>query len=100
MTVPANTIVEATRVAVAITGPVFDAVPITITVLTEAEWNAREGYTPMPDLVGVTDAAEILGVSRQRVLQLIDEHRLTAEKVGKSMVLARSEVEAFHRRTA
>lgn len=64
-------------------------------VMTEAEFNAREGFAPVPELVSVTEAAEILGVARQRILQMIDEGKFsTATKVGSTTVIARSDVDA------
>lgn len=41
-------------------------------------------------LLSVSESAEILGVVRQRVLQLIYQDRLDAEKVGRQYVIRES----------
>ena len=43
-------------------------------------------------LLSVRDAAEILGVNRQRVQALINEGRLPAQKIGSSYVIRRSDL--------
>lgn len=69
--------------------------PDFVEVMTEKAWDAREGFVHVPDLVSVTEAAELLGVSRQRVLQMVEEGKFsTATKVGSTTVIARGDVEA------
>lgn len=92
MTLPAEDLSRAASTAVAITAPILKADPIRVEAMTEAEFDARLGEVPLPEMVGVTEAAEILGVSRQRVLQMIDEGKLASIRVGKSIALARDEV--------
>ncbi|GAB3459139.1 helix-turn-helix domain-containing protein [Actinophytocola sediminis] len=46
----------------------------------------------IPRLIGMTEAAEILGVVRQRVWQLIDEDKLPAVKVGNVGIVLREQV--------
>jgi len=64
-------------------------------ILTEAEFDRREGWTHIPDLIGVAEAASLLGVTRQRILQLIDAGRFASvQKVSdRVIVLSRAEVE-------
>lgn len=65
-------------------------------VLAEPERDAREGFPVVPDLVSTAEAAQLLGVSRQRVAQLIERGSLRATRIGaRSLVLERSAVEAF-----
>jgi excisionase family DNA binding protein len=45
--------------------------------------------------ISVTEASEILGVSRQRVLTLIKEGRVAAEMAGNSYILDNDEVVAY-----
>lgn len=45
----------------------------------------------IPRLVGMTEAAEILGVVRERVWQLINEGKLRGRKVG-NMIVMREQV--------
>lgn len=42
------------------------------------------------EFVSVSEAADIRGVSRQRVLQWIEDGRLTAQKVGNSYIILKS----------
>jgi excisionase family DNA binding protein len=92
ITLPAEDLARAASTALAIAAPVVNAQPIRVEAMTEAEFDARLGEVPMPELVGVTDAAEMLGVSRQRVLQMVDEGKLAGTRIGKSIALARDEV--------
>lgn len=68
---------------------------VSIELMSEAEAELRDGSLEVPDLVGVTEAADMLGVSPQRVRQMIDEGKLAAHRVGnRSFALVRAEVEA------
>lgn len=98
ITLPADTIGQAATAAlVAVThgfGVTTDQA-VSLEVMTEAEADLREGSAVVPELIGVTDAAQILGVSTQRVRQMIDEGKLAAHRVGeRAYALVRSEVEA------
>jgi hypothetical protein len=64
-----------------------------IEAMTETEFNARQSFDDIPELCSVTEAAELLGISRQGLLKAIDANRWhSATKVGDIWVLARSEV--------
>ncbi len=68
---------------------------VRLEVQTEAEFNRREGFCDVPELVGVPEIADELHVSNQAIQQQIDAGRWsTAKKVGKFWVIARSELEA------
>lgn len=43
--------------------------------------------------ITVTEAAALLGVSRQRILALIDKEKLRAQKIGVYYAVKRSDVE-------
>jgi excisionase family DNA binding protein len=47
------------------------------------------------DLVGTSKAAELLGVSQNRVRQLINSGQLPARRVGRTFVIRRADVDAF-----
>jgi len=47
------------------------------------------------DLIGTSKAAELLGVSQNRVRQLIASGQLPAERVGRSFVIRRADLVAF-----
>jgi excisionase family DNA binding protein len=49
-------------------------------------------------LLSVAEAAELLGVSRWRVNQFINEKRLAAQKIGRSFVVKESDLEAVKER--
>lgn len=65
----------------------FDGIiadPIRFEVLPTAVFDQRSQESEGSGLVSVTEASTQLGVSRQRVLQMIDEGKLQAERVGRS----------------
>lgn len=51
------------------------------------------GFEPVPSLVSVTQAAATLGVTRQRVLQMIHEGSVNGIKVGNGWALSRAEID-------
>lgn len=69
-------------------------------VLTTDEYDRRADDVAMPELVGASEAARIIGITRQRVQQLVELGRLPAVKVGTSLVLQRGPVEAVARARA
>jgi excisionase family DNA binding protein len=86
-TVPAETLRQATVTALAIAGAAYDAEPIAIEVLPTAEFDARLGLAPLPEVVSVTEAAKKLGVSRQAVLQRLESGSLPGTKAGGTWVI-------------
>lgn len=90
ITLPAETLRQATNTALALVAAAFAEEPVTCTVMTTEEFDARQGFVPLPDLVSVADAAELLGVSRQRVLQKIVAHQLPAVRVGRDYAIPKS----------
>jgi excisionase family DNA binding protein len=100
MTVPGVNLRQATATALAVVelavGPLaLGAKLLLCEVTTEDEADARDGFVTLPSLIGTTEAAEILGVSPQRVGQLVNAGQLSAASVGRSLALARYEVEQF-----
>lgn len=69
-----------------------------IDVMRSSEYDKLNGFVPVPSLVSVTEAAAILGVSRQRVLQLIHEGSLNGMKVGNGWAVSRAEVDNLSKR--
>jgi excisionase family DNA binding protein len=92
VSLPAETLAQATAAACAAVSHAFAAEVVAAEVMTEAEFAAREGWTPVPELVSVTEAADMLGVSRQAILDRIARKTLPAEKVGREYVIARGAV--------
>ena len=66
-----------------------------ISVMRSSEYDKMNGFTPVPPLVSVSEAAVILNVSRQRVLQLIHDSSLNGIKVGNGWALLRAEVDNY-----
>jgi len=64
--------------------------PVTVTAMPESVRDAREGWAPIPDLLSVTEAADELGLTRQRILQLISNAELPATRVGRGYAIPRT----------
>lgn len=95
LTVPAEGIVQAVMVAVATVQQIAGATAVHVDALPEPEFDRRQGFeiTTVPTMFSVTDAASVLGVSRQRVLQLIDDGAFPgAQKVGTTWVIPEQDV--------
>lgn len=90
LTAPAETLRQATNILHDVAVNAVGKEPISIEVMRTAEWDRREGFEPMPELVSVTDAAGRLGVTRQAVLQRIEAGSLPGTKVGKTWVIPAS----------
>ncbi|WKN47168.1 helix-turn-helix domain-containing protein [Nocardioides sp. Arc9.136] len=95
ITVPAESLAQATTTALAVVSSAFGAEPIACTVLTTAEHDARQGWESTPEVVSVSEAATLLGISRQAVLQRIAGKSLPATRVGRSWTVPRAAVDAI-----
>lgn len=96
ITLPADTLRQAVTTALAI-AEAASAVPVlAIEVLPTAEFDARVDLVEVPELVSVTDAAELLGVTRSAVLQRLESGSLPGTKVGKTWVIQRAVVAPRH----
>lgn len=89
ITIPAEHVGQAVTLAIAAIEQAAGHPTIAVTAMTEEEADAREGFETLPDLVTVTEAAQILGVSRQAVLDRISRHTLPATKIGRDYAIAR-----------
>jgi excisionase family DNA binding protein len=68
---------------------------IALEVLPTADFDRRNGITPVPELISTDDAAEMLGVSRQAIDKQIRSGKLVGHRVGeRTVVLARADVVA------
>lgn len=95
LTVPAESVVQATALAVGAVERATGRTVIVAQVMPTEVWDARQGFIPVPELIGATDAAALLGVSRQRIAQMVDEGKLPARRAGNTLVFARGTVEAL-----
>lgn len=96
ITYPAETLEQATAVALALAGQSLAGLPFTLTgleVLPTAEFDRRNGLEPVPELLSVTEAAAELGVTPQAVRQRLDSGSVRGVKVGATWVVSRAEVE-------
>ena len=66
ITLPADTLRQAITTALPLLEQAGDVPVIALEVMSTAEFDARNGIDPIPDLVSVSDAAELLGVTRTR----------------------------------
>lgn len=101
--VPAESITQAAQTAAALVTQMLGAEPVALEVMTDDEFHGREGWDdPIPDLMSVGEAMELLQMSRPGVLHRIDTGALQGEKIGtgrtSGYVLSRSSVEAAARR--
>lgn len=79
---PAESLRQATAAAIRLVEAAYGGQAVAAEVMTEAEFDARQGWVPMPELVSVAEAAELLGVSRQAVMDRITRKTLPATRVG------------------
>lgn len=98
VTLPAESLVQAVAAAVSVAesnvGPV-----VGLSVLPEEVRDQREGWHTIDELIPVGEAAAILDVSRQRVLQMIGEGKLPRRRIGREYALPRAAVQALQRRS-
>ena len=90
ITVPAENLNQACATGLAIVSQLTE--PLAIRALPEALRDRRSGCQPVPELVSVTEAATLLGVTRQRVLQLIETGKLPATRIGNAYGLPASAI--------
>jgi excisionase family DNA binding protein len=57
------------------------------TIITTAEYDRRTDEMKVGDLIGTAAAAEILGVSRQRIQQLANSGALPSQKIGRGLAI-------------
>lgn len=93
LTVPAADFVQLMQTTVAITARAIDAPVLRVEFTPTEEFDRRQGLAPIPELVSVAEAAEILGVTRQAVQQRLESGSLPGRRVGKAWVIQRAAVE-------
>jgi hypothetical protein len=94
LTVPADSLAQAIDLVQALVARAGRSIVALEVMLTE-EFDARDGMTPVPELIGVVDAAAMMKVSRQRVLQRVTGGTLAGIKVGDTWVIPRAAVLPF-----
>lgn len=89
ITLPATSLAQAASTALAVVGAAGVAPTLSLEVLPTVEYDRRHGLQPLPELVSVTQAAEIAGVSRQAILQRLESGSLAGAKIGNAWVVQR-----------
>jgi len=95
LTVQADSVVQATALAVAVVERATGRTVQCAQVMPAEVWDARQGFVPVPELIGATEAAALLGVSRQRIAQMAEEGKIPARRAGNALVFARASIEAY-----
>lgn len=94
ISVPGETFEQATTIA--LNAARATGLPIArVELITEEEFARRLEVPAMPDIIGASEAAELLGVSRQAVGKMHETGRLRGQLVGKSLVFPAAEVRAL-----
>lgn len=90
---PAESLPQAIATALSVVEAAAGVQAIAIEVMTEKEFDKQQGFVHVPDLMSTTQFAELMGLSRMRVNQMVQEgdKLLTTQKVGGSYVIAASE---------
>lgn len=96
ISLPAESLAQACATAAAVVETVTGRRALACEVMTEEEFDAREGFTSEPELLSAAQVAEILGVSRERVRQLAVAGRLQEVSwEGRSKAFTKSSVDAL-----
>lgn len=93
LTIPAERLRQAVDTALTLSAEF--GYPTAVYGIDHALADRRDGLEQLPAVVSVPEAAEILKVTRQYVLQLISEGRLPATKVARDHVIVKSALGPF-----
>lgn len=91
LTIPADTLAQAiqtTQAVAASTGITINA----LTIETTERFDALADDIPMPKLISVTEAAQLIGITRQAILQRITTHTIPATKIGDTWAIPRAAI--------
>jgi hypothetical protein len=93
ITLPGTDLRQASQTALSVVRDVTEHDPISLTIMTEAEFDNRVGATEVPNLISLGQAADILGVTHQRVHQMFNEGKLSGYRIGeRAIAVLRDEV--------
>jgi hypothetical protein len=94
LTLPGVDAYDVSQIATALASKVQRPL-IALEVLPTADFDRRVGLTPVPELIGADEAADILGISRQAVSKKFSSGALPGHRVGERVIVfARRDVEA------
>jgi excisionase family DNA binding protein len=87
-TLPADHLEQAARTALALLTHASGGAEVRhFEILTTDAFDARQGLALLPPLVSVTEAASVLHITRQAVLQRLENGSLPGRKVGNTWVV-------------
>ena len=95
ITLAADDLRQAVTTGLALVGPV--APVVAVSAIAEEVRDAREGWDVVDELLSASEAGEVLGVSRQRVLQMIYEGKLPNRKIGREYAIPRAALNSRQR---
>lgn len=84
ITFPAENLQQAIHTATAV---LHLLQPIGLEVVPTEVWDQRSDLQPMPNMLSVSEAADILRVSRQAILQRIESGSLPATRIGSAWAI-------------
>lgn len=90
ITIPGTDVVQLLQTSAAIVAQQQHAPVVSVEVIRTADFDRRVGSQTLPELVSVTEAAELAGVSRQAILQRLESGTLSGSKVGNTWVVQRA----------
>lgn len=93
VSLPAENLRQACSAALAVVEAAAGRPALGVEALPSGVRDERDGVPPLPPLLSVGEAAEMLGVSKQRVVQLVDSGQMPAQRVGRAIVVPRAAVE-------
>lgn len=94
ITIEAANVRQAIDVGLALAASASSAELVAFEALPTADFDRREGLTPMPALISADEAGQMLGISRQAVSKKFAKGDLPGYRVGdRVLVFARTDVE-------
>jgi hypothetical protein len=93
ISLPAESLTQACITAAAVVEAAAGAAAIACEVMTEDEFDAREGFPSKQELIGAAAAAALLGISTERLRQLAVANRVQTVPVSGRRAYVRSSVE-------
>lgn len=88
ITLPADTIAQAAQLALTTVTPILGGDVLRFEILPEETADARRDDVDIPELVTITEAAEILGTSRQAVHKRVRSGSIPSVRIGNSQTFA------------
>ena len=99
LTLPADDLRQAVVTGLAVIAAQLGRRVLSVEAMPTDEFDKRAGIAPLPELLSITDAAELMGVSRQAVHQRLESGSLGGQKVGTTWVVPRAAIVAAAART-